>query len=102
MSPTGHTAPVTPAVHGFGNSLLFGDVERLLKHDDALLTAGVADLGDVQRMDSAGIALLLELTRRAHQRGARLRIRGLDPRLRALLHFFNVDELLDLDASPPA
>lgn len=80
-----------------GESLLFPDVEALLKHGDALISTGVADLSRVKRLDSAGAALLLELSRRARAQGHDLHLRGLEPQLRRLLSFFAVDTLLQLD-----
>lgn len=54
----------------------------------------VLDLSAVTRTDSAGLALLLELTRTARARGARLQIEKAPPQLRKLAEFFGLDELL--------
>lgn len=81
----------------FGTSLQFGDVEGLLKRCNKLLAGEAADLSQVERLDSAGVALLLELTRRARAQGRTLRIHGLQPRLRSLLRFFAVEDLLYLE-----
>lgn len=54
----------------------------------------VLDLSGVTRTDSAGLALLLELTRAAQARGAKLQIEKPPPQLRKLAEFFGLDELL--------
>ncbi|HEU0195644.1 MAG TPA: STAS domain-containing protein [Nevskiaceae bacterium] len=84
---------------GLPSHLLFGDVEPLLAHSGALVEHGELDLSGVERIDSAGIALLLELTRRARAAGKPLHLCGLAERPRALIDFMGVGELLDLD--PP-
>lgn len=53
------------------------------------------DLARVARSDSAGIALLLELTRRSRARGASLQILNAPQQIRALAQFFGVDSLLN-------
>ncbi len=52
------------------------------------------DLSGVTRADSAGLALLLELTRAAQARGGKLQIEKAPPQLRKLAEFFGLDELL--------
>lgn len=54
----------------------------------------VLDLSGVTRADSAGLALLLELTRMALARGGTLQIEKSPPQLRKLAEFFGLDELL--------
>lgn len=57
--------------------------------------ATVLDLAAVSRVDSAGLSLLLELTRRAKARGAGLEIRNASEQVRGLASFFGVDSLLN-------
>lgn len=83
-----------------GENLLFADVPRVLGHADALAAQGGVSLAGVRRFDSAGAALLLELTRRARARGTRFVIRECPAQVRALLEFFSVSALLDLE--PPS
>lgn len=80
-----------------GESLSFDTVAGILAHGDAVVAAGELELGGVRRVDSAGIALLLELTRRAQKAGGRLRIRGARVQVRDLLRFFAVERLLDME-----
>ena len=54
----------------------------------------VLDLSGVTRADSAGLALLLELTRVVKARGGTLQIEKSPPQLRKLAEFFGLDELL--------
>ncbi|MGH8505369.1 MAG: STAS domain-containing protein [Stenotrophobium sp.] len=56
----------------------------------------VLDLSAVSRADSAGIALLLELQRRAQARGLALRIGGANQQLRGLVRFFGLEKILEL------
>ncbi|MGH8460843.1 MAG: STAS domain-containing protein [Stenotrophobium sp.] len=65
----------------------------------ALAQAGGADtldLTSVTRADSAGIALLLELRRRASKRGHALRISGANSQVRGLIRFFGLENILEL------
>lgn len=79
----------------------FAEVEPLVRRADALAQRGSLDLSRITRLDSAGIALLLELTRRARAHSRQLQIKGVAPNVLALLHFFGVDALLNLDIPTP-
>ena len=72
----------------------FAEVPQYLGQLDQLATAGTLDLSHVTQADSAGLALLLELTRRARRRGASLRFAGAPPQLRELARFFRLDSVL--------
>lgn len=74
--------------------LNFASVQAVLEQGDALLASGTLDLSPVQRADSAGIALLLELTRRARHHGKTLALSGAPAQVRELSAFFGVDSLL--------
>ena len=56
--------------------------------------AGPLDLAQVPRADSAGLSLLLELTRRAKARGDTLTIVNANAQVRSLAQFFGVDSVL--------
>ncbi|HUS23594.1 MAG TPA: STAS domain-containing protein [Candidatus Binatia bacterium] len=58
----------------------------------------VLDLSAVGHADTAGISLLLELTRLARAGGRELRITGLPPAMRRLVDFFELGELLRVAA----
>jgi len=60
------------------------------------LKAGTVDLSDIQQFDSAGLALMLELTRRAKAQGRSLQFTHLPPALGTLASFFEVDMLLSV------
>ncbi len=77
-------------------SLGFSTVPAVLEQADSLVAAGTLDLSQVARADSAGISLLLELSRRAQKRGVQLRITGANEQIRSLLKFFGVDGALTL------
>jgi phospholipid transport system transporter-binding protein len=56
------------------------------------------DLSGVTRVDSAGLALLLELARHARDRGRELRCTRAPEQLRRLAEFFGISGLLALSA----
>jgi phospholipid transport system transporter-binding protein len=57
---------------------------------------GEVDAGALQRFDTATIALLLELRRRAQARGVAFAVRNAPPQLVALAGLYGVDGLLSL------
>ena len=77
-------------------ALNFSTVPTVLAKADDLIAAGTLDLSKVDRADSAGISLLLELNRRAQKRGVQLRITGANEQIRSLLKFFGLDGILTL------
>ncbi|MDP9142331.1 MAG: STAS domain-containing protein [Pseudomonadota bacterium] len=60
---------------------------------------GQIDLADVQQVDSAGAALLLELARRIRRKGGRLTISNPPQQLQDLLKFFGISQLLGTGAT---
>jgi anti-anti-sigma factor len=64
--------------------------------------AGVVDLSAVSHIDSAGLALLLELKRRSVTLGERLVIRGASAQVCELADFFGLEPVLDLRSQAPA
>lgn len=74
--------------------LSFAHVPALLARADALAAGDALDLSRVERADSAGLALLLEIARRARARGIELRLRGANPQVFGLARFFGLDKVL--------
>ena len=74
--------------------LSFARVPQLLRQGEALVAGGVLDLGQVSRADSAGLALLLELSRRSQGLGRPLAIRHAAPQVVQLARFFGLDKVL--------
>ena len=87
-------APESLALEG---EICFAGVQRLLRRADELAAAGTLDLSRVTRVDSAGLALLLELNRRCHARGGKMILRGADQRLRRFARFFGLDGILNFE-----
>lgn len=54
------------------------------------------NVAQLQRVDSAGLALLVNL--RAHQRGVELKISGATDRLRTLVALYNLQTIMPVDA----
>lgn len=79
--------------------LTFGTVPALLARADELAGQPSLDLAAVARVDSAGLAFLLELTRRARRRGSQLRFAGMQPQIRELIRFFDLESALNLDGA---
>jgi len=75
----------------------FSGVDAVLARAPEILAAGVLDLAAVSTIDSAGVSLLLELTRRAQAADRPLMIRGASAQVRALVAFFKVEPLLRFD-----
>jgi phospholipid transport system transporter-binding protein len=78
--------------------LSFARVPALYAQADALAQASPLDLSRVTRADSAGLALLLELNRRAQARGIELRLSGAPQQVTALATFFGLGAVLRFDA----
>ena len=76
--------------------LTFARVRDWLPRADELAGTGRVDLGRVTRVDSAGAALLLELTRRARREGRELVFVNASQPLRGLLEFLQIDDVLRL------
>ena len=76
--------------------LTFARVRDWLPRADELASAGQIDLSRVTRVDSAGAALLLELTRRAQRNSRALVFANAGQPLRGLLEFLQIDDVLKL------
>lgn len=57
------------------------------------------DMSGIARIDSAGLALMLELTRRAQAKGKSLRFVAVPQQLVTLASFFELDSILSLQQS---
>ena len=77
--------------------LNFARVPQLLAQAEALAAGGALDLGGVSQADSAGLALLLELSRRSKARGRQLSIRGANQQIVQLARFFGIDQILHFE-----
>ena len=77
--------------------LSFARVPQWLAQAAALSANDTLDLSRVTRADSAGLALLLELTRRAKARGAVLKLRGAPDQVIDLARFFGLQAILGFD-----
>ncbi len=72
----------------------------VLAQAEAYAAAGEIDMAGIQRIDSAGLALMLELTRRAQRRGASLRFGNAPAQLAMLANFFELEGILTLNSRP--
>ena len=77
-------------------TLTMQSVPDQLKLADRLIGDGVVDLSGITQADSAGVAFLLELSRRAAAQGRKLRFIGAPLQLLELSRFFELEEALDL------
>lgn len=77
----------------------FSQVDKVLGNTQAFIAGDTLDLSKVTSIDSAGVSLLLELTRRARTAGRTLVIRGASRRIRELITFFRVSELLNFEGA---
>ena len=78
--------------------LNFARVPALYAQAEALSQASPLDLSRVTRADSAGLALLLELSRRAKARGIELKLIGAPRQVTALAGFFGLGAVLRFEA----
>jgi len=85
-----------------GGELSFATVSQFLLRSDELLDGGVLDMSKVTRADSAGLALLLELTRRQRKKGSQLKLAGAQEKILRLAEFFGLDEVLHFVPSTTA
>lgn len=87
------------AIPALDGELSFARVSHWLAQADQLAAAGALDLSRVTRADSAGLALLLELNRRASTRGQPLRLASAPAQLIGLASFFGLDGILHFEPS---
>lgn len=88
---------------GLSGSLTFATVEPLLRNGLAReierLESDLVDLGSVDRIDTAGAALLLEIARRARTKGRSLTMINANPQVSSLLEFLRLSGTLGLNPS---
>jgi phospholipid transport system transporter-binding protein len=75
-------------------ALTVATIPQLLGQADALAGSGTLDLSAVTNADSAGVALLLELTRRARRQGRELAFAGAGAQVKRLVAFFELESAL--------
>lgn len=76
--------------------LTLTQMPQWLTQADRLAGSAQIDLAAITRADSAGLAYLLELKRRAQAQGAPLSLIGAPPQLRQIASFFELDTILGL------
>ena len=86
----------TPPSGCLTGTLTMQSVPEQLKRSASLISGGVLDLSGITQADSAGVAFLLELTRRAASKGGSIRFTGAPKQLLELTRFFELDEAIDL------
>jgi phospholipid transport system transporter-binding protein len=74
----------------------FAEIDQHLSRLDELSANETLDLSAVTQVDSAGLSLLLELTRRSHKKGRSLSLLNAPAQLRELARFFKLDSVLML------
>ncbi len=93
----GRLAPAGPGRFELSGDIGFDDAARLLAEGDAAfggLKQAELDLAGVARVDSAGLALLLEWSLAAHSAGQSLRYQNIPPAIASLAGISDVAELL--------
>ncbi len=78
--------------------LTFAHMPHWLAQADRLAAQDAFDLSGIGRIDSAGAAFLLELTRRAAQQGRTMSLDKVPDQVRSLLQFLQIDVALKLDS----
>ncbi len=78
--------------------LNFARMPELMKRADGIAASGQLDAAGITRVDSAGLAFLLELTRRARARGSNFVIRNAKPSLVSLATFFGLIGILRFES----
>lgn len=71
-------------------------MQEWLARADELAASGRVDLADIKRIDTAGAAFLLELTRRARRKGTHLEFVNASQQVRGLLEFLQINDVLKL------
>ncbi|AJC64858.1 MULTISPECIES: lipid asymmetry maintenance protein MlaB [Dickeya] len=83
-----------------GTLYLEGSLDRnsllpLWQQRNALLAGSrVLDVGQVERVDSAGLALLVHFYHQQEQQGTPMTITGASERLRTLIQLYNLNEII--------
>ena len=89
--------PHSVSIEGRVNIDTSGDMRRTIANAlRSMPPAVMLDLSGVSFIDTSGVATLLEASRIARQQGTRLVLHGLHGQPRELLHFSQIDNLLDI------
>lgn len=78
--------------------LTFAHMREWLPQAEALSKRDAFDLAQIERLDSAGAAFLLDLTRRASSQGHALKLINAPSQVRGLLESLQLDGVLKLEA----
>ena len=80
----------------FAGTLTFADAAAVFaaSHALPLPSSGIVDLATLEQADSAALAVMMALSRRAATEGARLKFTSVPQGIFALAHVYGVDELL--------
>ena len=90
------------SIEGRVNIDTSGDMRRTIAEAlRSMPPAVMLDLSAVSYIDTSGLATLLEASRIARQQGTRLMLHGLHGQPRELLHFSQIDHLLDIADPEP-
>jgi phospholipid transport system transporter-binding protein len=84
----------------FTGGLTFDDAARVLEasRELALPATGIVDFAGLHAADSAALAVLMALNRRASHERRRLHFAGLPKGLVALAHVYGIDDLVGVEA----
>ncbi|MGH8593023.1 MAG: STAS domain-containing protein [Gammaproteobacteria bacterium] len=97
-------APVDDRVWNVTGSLDNYSIDGGFQDVDTMFQPGpgkVLDLSGVEGFDSAGLAFLVELQRRARRAGVSLSYRNIPMRMRAVASVYGLDEILPEEAFGP-
>lgn len=97
-------APVDDRMWTVTGSLDTYSIDGRFRDVDAMFQSGpgkVLDLSDVERFDSAGLAFLVELQRRARRAGVSLNYKNIPRRMRTVASVYGLDEILPEEAYRP-
>lgn len=93
------TGAFTESAHGwvFNGALTFDGAAAVLDASTAMALpdTGVIDFSGVAQADSAALAVIIALQRRARAEGKAMKITGLPPSLHSLGVVYGVEQLLD-------
>jgi anti-sigma B factor antagonist len=102
-SATIERLPQGAVVVAFSGSLTLGSSLKMIESQvQSLLRDGsriVFDLGDVEYIDSAGLGMMVLFHGELGSRSGKLRLCGVNPRVRSLLALTRTDSFLSIDAS---
>jgi anti-sigma B factor antagonist len=90
------------SIEGRVNVDTSGEVRRMIAEAlDSIPPVVTVDFSGVTYLDTSGLATLLEASRIARQQGTRLVVEGLHDQPRELLHFTQIDRLIEIAEPEP-